>query len=331
MLRQRLWLAGLVVLVAGIAAGSGLLVFAAGQNPGQKQQPGAQPPVPPVPGTAQADSANPVEAGVRQATAAYVKAFNAHDAKAAAALWTADGEYVGVDGVVVRGREAIEKSFAEEFKAFPKTEIQVKVTAVRPLGRQTAMTEGLVTAKLQPGGEAQESRYSALQVFEDGTWKAASVREWVADPEAAAATKLLDFLAGQWTSKGHGGVMAITYKWNDGKTFLTGHYSIMKDGKTTAAGTEVLTQDPNGGVRSWTFDNSGTFSEARWQRDGDRWFDEAVGILPGGIEVSSTNLLIPLGPDAFSWQVMDRTADGSPLPPLPPVKVTRVKPEAKQP
>ena len=53
------------------------------------------------------------EAGIKAVTAEYVKAFNAADAKAAAALWTAKSEYIGADGEVISGRDAIEKSLAE--------------------------------------------------------------------------------------------------------------------------------------------------------------------------------------------------------------------------
>lgn len=320
--RHRLWLAGLVLLGFGAAVGAGAMYSAQGPGPAAEGQP---PPIPGQPAQA-APAANPVDAGVRQATQDYVKAFNAHDAKAAAAQWTNHCEYVGVDGTPIQGRAALEKSFADEFKAFPKINIQVKVSNVRPVGQHTAMVEGTVTVKTLPEGETVETRFSALQVFEDGTWKAASVREWIANPDMNAAMRLLDFLVGEWTAKGHGGTMNIRYAWNESKTFVTGKYAVTKDGKTTQSGTEVLTRDPNGGLRSWTFDDNGTFSWALWQREDNRWFDDATGILPDGTQLISANLLVPLGADAFSWQVMERSADGEPLPPLPPVKMTRVKP-----
>ncbi len=84
--------------------------------------------------------------------------------------------------------------------------------------------------------------------------------------------------------------------------------------------------NPTGGLRSWTFDSSGTFSNSQWSRDDNRWIDGATGVLPEGTEITSVNVLIPLGPDAFTWQTTERAADGAQLPPLPPVKVTRTKP-----
>ena len=47
--------------------------------------------------------------------------------------------------------------------------------------------------------------------------------------------------------------------------------------------------------------------------------------LPDGSAVSATNILIPLGKDAFTWQSVDRTAAGTALPNTPPVRVTRVQ------
>ena len=305
MYQHRLLLAGLIVVgVTGAYAGSRLVFPAAAVDPP------APPPAPaanPAP-QKQTPAPSAAETGVKQATEDYVKAFNAHDAKAAAALWTENGEYVGVDGETFRGRAAIEKSLAEDFKAFPKSSIQIQLTSVRPIGRQTALAEGTVTVKNPGDTQPNETRYSALQVFEDGMWRAASVREWVPDPNVGAAKTFLDGLVGEWSGKGSDGTISITYSWNDTQSFLFGKYSILKDGKTTSTGTEILTRDPVGGIRSWTFDSSGTFCNGLWQRDGNGWVDRAIGVLPNGVEIDSVNVLIPLGPDAFSWQTTERCA-----------------------
>jgi hypothetical protein len=73
------------------------------------------------------------------------------------------------------------------------------------------------------------------------------------------------------------------------------------------------------------FDSSGATSDAVWTRDGKSWISEATGVLPDGTEVISTNVVIPLGPDAFTWQTTRREVDGVAVDGLPPVKVTRVK------
>jgi uncharacterized protein (TIGR02246 family) len=321
--RHRLVLAGLILLGAGAFVGLRTLI------PAQAQVPPATGKTTPeiVPQTPKAPAAGSAEAGIKKITEEYVKAFNTHDAKATASLWTDEGEYTGADGKSIVGRTAIEKSLADEFKAHPKATIAIQVGSVRALGRQTAMAEGVVKVNNPGEAEASETRYSALHVLEDGRWHAASVREWVPAPGFAAATKFLEWLVGDWTAKGERGNIAISYAWGDeNKTFLIGKYSISKDGKMVSTGTQGIGRNSSGGLRSWMFDSTGIFNTAMWQREGSRWVDEATGMLPDGTEVNSVSILIPLGQDAFTWHTTERSSDGVPLPPLPPIKVTRVKP-----
>jgi uncharacterized protein (TIGR02246 family) len=283
------------------------------------QQPAAQPsPAAVAPGDA--------EAGVRAMAAEYARAFNAGDARAAAALWTDAGEYQGADGAVLRGRAAIEKKLAAFFKVNPKARAEVRVESVKAMGRGLAHATGVVAVKLPGHYAASESRYVALYVPEDGKWLAASVREWVPDPATALTPKQLEWLLGEWTSRGQGGSeVKMVYAWDDDKVFITGKYTVTKDGKTVSKGTQVIGRNPAGGLRSWMFDNTGTTSDGLWTHDGDHWVNKARGVLPDGMEVHSVNVIIPLGPDAFTWQTTEREIDGVRVAALPPIKVTRVK------
>ena len=283
----------------------------------------AQQPAPPVEPSAKPDGA---EAGIKAITAEYQKAFNAADAKAASMLWTVQGEYQGADGLLVQGRDEIEKSLAEFFKATPKLSVEVRVESVKVMSRGLATAEGVVAIK-RPGEKvAVESRYSALHTLEGDQWLAASVSEWVTDPAIDVSTKNLEVLVGEWVAKGDAGSeVTIVYSWAEGGAFLTGKYTVMRDGKKISSGTQVFGQNPGGGLRSWMFDSSGTTSDGLWTRDGDRWESETVGLLPDGSEVVAVNVLIPLGPDTFTWQTIERQVNNVPASPLPPVKVTRVK------
>lgn len=265
------------------------------------------------------------EAAIRALTAEYEKAFNAGDAKAAAALWTVSGEYVGVDGTVVAGRGAIEKDLADYFKAHPKAAAEIRVEGVRVLGRGIASADAVVRLTL-PGEETPaESRYTALHVLEDGRWHAASVREWALDPATDVTPQALEWLVGEWAAKGEAGELRITYAWDEGRAFLNARYAVTgKDGKPRTTGLQVIGRNHGGGLRSWLFDSSGTTSHAVWVRDGTRWLSEAVGELPDGSEITALNVIVPVSPDSFTWQTTDRALNGEPLPALPPVKVTRV-------
>src|SRR5262245_29150423 len=59
------------------------------------------------------------EAAVRANVAAFLKAYNAGDAKAIAALFTPDGQIVTQDGETVEGREEIEQGFDDIFAETP--------------------------------------------------------------------------------------------------------------------------------------------------------------------------------------------------------------------
>jgi uncharacterized protein (TIGR02246 family) len=311
----------LLVVLAGVTA---TVAFRTVSQPAEAQTKNGSPPESNAiqKSSGKADGA---EEGIKKITAEYEKAFNAADAKAAAALWTENGEYMGDDGEVQAGREAIEKSLAKFFKENPKATVEVQIEKVRVIGRGTAHVDGLVRLKL-PGDEMpEESQYTALHVLEDGAWRAASVREWVPDPATNVTLKSMEWLIGDWAAKGDAGEVKITYTWDENKTFINGKYTITKDGKTVSSGMQILGRNPEGGLRSWAFDSSGITNEGLWAKDGTRWVSEVTAVLPNASEMTSLNIIVTLGPDAFTWQTTDRAVNGVPLPALPPIKVTRVK------
>ncbi len=318
------YLGWLAVLSIGGWFGWWLHVPTTPEASGQATPPeNAPPPSKDAPSSAARTSA---EAGIKASTAEYVQAFNAGNAKAAAALWTVQGEYTGADSETIQGRDHIEKSLAEYFKAHPKVTVEVRVETVKSLGRGLASAEGVVLVRTPQAKVARESRYSALHVWEDGKWYAASVREWVPDPATEVSLKQLEWLIGDWTAKGDNGELKITFAWDEDKNFLIGKYRLSHEGKITSKGTQVIGVNPTGGLRSWMFDSSGTTSDGIWTRDDERWICESVGVLPNGTQVVAVNVLIPLGADSFTWQTIEREIDGAPSDGLPPILVHRVKP-----
>lgn len=272
-----------------------------------------------------APAADPAaEAGVKKTTAAFMAAFRAGDAKAVAALWTENAEMIEADGGVFRGREAIEKAYAEAFQARPKATAKVENGSVRFLGPTVAIAEGVLTITAPGGADPDVTEFSAVLAREGDAWKLASVRSAEPDPQGGSLEEI-EWLVGEWTAKGSAGELKISYAWDENKVFITGKYTITKDGKAVSSGTQILGRNPGSGLRSWSFDSSGTTSDGVWARDDKRWVSETTGVTADGTEVSSVNVIVPLGPDAFTWQTTDRTEDGEPLPALPPIKVTRVK------
>ncbi|HET6574806.1 MAG TPA: nuclear transport factor 2 family protein [Fimbriiglobus sp.] len=121
--------------------------------------------------------ADPAEAAIRKLAADYATAFNAGDAKAVAAFWTDRGESTDAAGETIQGRDAIEKSLAEQFKSQPKVQVEVTLDSVRPLGRIAAVADESVKARTAAEAEPVVTRFTSLLVRGDGGWKLASVGE----------------------------------------------------------------------------------------------------------------------------------------------------------
>src|SRR6476469_3168303 len=71
------------------------------------------------------------EAAIRKAAASYVEAFNKHDAKALADLWSPDAVYRNrTTGEETVGRDAIAAQFTALFKEQPEVKLEVNVTSL---------------------------------------------------------------------------------------------------------------------------------------------------------------------------------------------------------
>jgi uncharacterized protein (TIGR02246 family) len=265
------------------------------------------------------------EAAVRKTAEAFTKAFNSGDAKAVAAFWTPDGEYTGPDGETLRGRAAIEKAYVEFFKKAPKAQVDVTIESIRILGKHTALEEGTLALRVPGDKSPGVSRYSVLHVREEDGWRMATVKEWVPDPAELITLKDVAWLAGEWSARSSDAELIVSYAWEDDKAFLRGRYTLKRDGKVASTGTHLIAKNPSGGLRSWVFDSSGSFGDSVWTQDDNQWVIEATGTLPDGSEVTAVNILIPVSPDAFTWQAVERSSGGASLPGTPPIRVTRVK------
>jgi uncharacterized protein (TIGR02246 family) len=315
MSKKRLLVAAVTIAVA--AAGIGTILA---------WQPRPAPTVTPVvhEETAQKEE-SPDEAAIRKSAADFTKAFNAGDAKAVAAQWIKDGEFQQADGETLKGRDAIQKDFTEFFKNNPKATIEIKSESLRVLGKNVAVEEGTSRVRLPESKETGESRFSILHVREGNVWRMASVREWIPDAAETASLADLAWLIGDWTAKGKENVINISYKWDEDKTSIRGHFTITNAGKVESTGSHIIVRDPVRGLRALTFDKNGTFAEAFWWRDEGKWIIESIGSLPNGSQLTAMNVIVPINNDTFTFQSMDRMIGDVELPDVAPVRVTRVK------
>jgi uncharacterized protein (TIGR02246 family) len=262
------------------------------------------------------------EAAVRQATADFIKAVEKGDAKAVAAVWTEDGEYIQDDGSTIRGRSAIEEAYAKAFAKRKNKKLEITVETIRFPSKETAVEEGYAKMYKDDSEQPTASRYSVLHVREGGHWLMAMLREW---PDEGVSLHDLDWLIGTWDAKTAEAAVSTTYEWDAKKNSIRCHITIKGMGRTLSA-LQILVKDPRTGqLHSWMFDDDGGFGEATWNRDGKRWVIAATGVQADGGELTATNIMTPVNQNSFVWQSTERTLDGTELPSIPPVKVTRVK------
>src|SRR6476619_1237680 len=84
------------------------------------------------------------EAAIRKSDQAYADAYNKHDAKALAALWSPEAIYVDPEtGEEAVGREAIEKEFADTFANLKDAKLEVDVKSIKFLSPNVAVESGI--------------------------------------------------------------------------------------------------------------------------------------------------------------------------------------------
>jgi uncharacterized protein (TIGR02246 family) len=262
------------------------------------------------------------EAAIRKASTDFSQLLEKGDAKAVAAAWTEDGEYIDDDGTTIRGRADIEAAYAKAFAKKKNVKVEVNIESIRFPSKDTAIEEGY--AKLYKGSSEQPtcSRYSTLYVREGGKWLMAVLREW---PDEGIALRDLDWIIGTWVAKTEDTEVRTTYEWDAKKNSIRCQITIKAPGRNVSA-TQVLLKDPRTGqLRSWIFDDEGGFGDGAWMRDGKRWVIDASGVQADGGELTARNILTPVDKDTFTWQSTERTLDDEAMPNIGPIKVTRVK------
>src|SRR6201981_484701 len=81
----------------------------------------------------------------------FVDAFEKGDAKAVAAFWAEDGDYVDLDGRHLRGRAAIEDAFKEFFEENKGLKLRIDVKSVRFVTPDVAIGDG-TSSVIPPDG-----------------------------------------------------------------------------------------------------------------------------------------------------------------------------------
>ncbi len=268
------------------------------------------------------------EAALKQRAKAFTAAFDKGDAKAVAAFWTEDGDYVDETGKQVKGRAEIEKDFAEFFAENKGVKVQIHTDTLRFVTPDVAVEDGLTLVSDPDGGPPSRARYTVVHVKKDGQWMLSSVRDApYAPPSNYEHLKDLEWAVGDWAAEGENGQAAhISFDWSEGQNFILGTFEATFKNIALSEGAQRIGWDPiKKEVRSWTFDEDGGFGEGAWSKDGDRWVIKSELVLPDGKKITATNVITRVDADTISWQSKDRTVDGKPAPDVKEVKMKRVK------
>lgn len=258
---------------------------------------------------------SPDEAVIRKNVQASVEAFNRHDAKAMAALWSPEAVYVNrTTGERVVGRVEIEKQYAAQFQADAKSKLAIDVDAIDFVSPNVAIERG--TAKVINGDEpASELDYSAVHVKRDGVWLLDRVTEDEIMPVISNYEHLkdLEWMVGTWVDNDPDGGVQVTTEcqWAKNQNFMTRAFSISFGDEISMSGMQIIGWDPSEKkIRSWVFDSDGGFGEGVWQRKDNRWFINQAGVLPDGGKSSQINVMTKLDDSTFTWQSINREIDG---------------------
>ena len=268
------------------------------------------------------------EVALRQRGEAFVAAFNAGDAKALAAFWTPDGDYVDQTGLAFNGREAIEGAYQDLFAAHKGLKLGVTATSVRIVTPELAIEDGTTEVVPADGGPPSRARYTVVHVKRDGQWRIASVREApLVPPSHYEHLRELEWLIGDWGPAGETAEAAyVSFAWADHQNFIVASFTTTLHDMPVSGATQWIGWDPVAKqIRSWSFELSGGFGEGIWTKEGDRWIIKTTTTLRDGRRVGATSLMGPIDEDTLAWQAKDRTVDGITSPETQEGRMKRLK------
>lgn len=282
------------------------------------------------PPATQASAQNADEQAIRNTAKAFEAAYRAKDADAIAAGFTPNGEVVDTEGNAVRGRTAIAKEFRKNFQEQPEGRMSVAIHSVRFVAPGVAIEDGTTSLVRSHGEPAVHERYAAVQVKTDGRWLVASTRDLVPNTDVIPISerlKPLEFLIGDWVDESEEAIIAGSYRWGEGRKYLTHEFTVKRAGSPLLKGTQRIGWDPlRHTIMSWTFDSLGGHGEGTWSWGRNYWLIKMQGVSAAGQASSATVFLTPLGHHAYRWESTNRVL-GAEVSPDTTVTVVRKPPE----
>lgn len=258
-----------------------------------------------------------VRLDLEAASKQFSEAFAAADAEKVAALFTAEAEYINLNGDVFHGRRLIADEFAAMFKAGLLGKLSIAVTSVRPIAATVIVEEGITRFLPKGGPSGQPIQYVATHVRQsDGTWLLAGVRELSAvEPTAHQRLQTLSWLVGKWRDESESHVLTSEWNWTDDGSFLEARFALTRREAGRFAGTHRVGWDPlRKQFRSWVFEADGGSATGWWTEANGIWTVHLTGAYSNGDSVSMTLSYERDGEHAFLFTQGNRVVGGRALP-----------------
>jgi len=251
----------------------------------------------------------------------FADAFNKGDSKAIAGMYTENAESREADGRSFVGRDAIEKAYADFFKANAGAKIEVLVKSVRFPAKDLAVEEGLLRLSQGPKDLPATTAYVTIHSREGGQWKIALSSE---GPEGQDRLEDLDWLLGEWATKGMEDGVKLSFVRDPKKALITGTFTRTPQGKDPGSASIRIALDPETGqIRSWGFEDDGAHSQSLWVCDGKSWVLDSRGVLADGTPTAERIVLQRVAADVITWRAIDRVVGGTSLTDTQPMRLTR--------
>ncbi|MBI3863359.1 MAG: SgcJ/EcaC family oxidoreductase [Planctomycetia bacterium] len=283
---------------------------------------------PATPGPADEKNSADQEA-IRETGETFALAYNKGDAKAVAAHFTPDAEYVDEQGNVFEGRQAIEESLTAFFVENPGSQLEVTIDTIRVVSPGVAIEDGTTTLTHPAGGPSDFSRYTTVHVKTHGKWLTASSREHAPKNRRQHSAQLqqLDWLLGDWVDEDDDSIVEFACQAVENGNFLLRQFTVKIAGQEAMTGTQRIGWDPvSGKLRAWVFDSEGGYGEGTWHRDGDNWVLKTSGVTADGQTASGTSIYTFVSEHIMTWQAVDHEIAGVQLPDSEVVAIVRKPP-----
>ena len=236
-----------------------------------------------------------LEAATKHITDLLLSAYQRRDAKAFAAAFTVDGEYIDSKNVVFHGRKAIADEFATFFRESPESSMKIEVNSIRAIARNLITVDCTTHFKLSDAAPSVSAPCRLVCSREVDVWQIASLQEWDGEDEDQShhtQVRQLEWMVGDWISEGRNSHFHFTCRWDDSGNYLLRNFTIEAAGARPLSGTQRIGYDPlTQRLKMWVFDSAGGFSEGYFNRDGEKWILKTSGVTSDGHLASATNTL----------------------------------------